>query len=239
MITTDMSLGQIVDRIPAGARILQESGLDFCCGGQQTLGDACSEHGVSSETVIAALEGLGDTGAADWTSYGPSELVDHVVSTHHEYLRRQFDFLVPLAQKVATVHGERHPELAEVYSDVRELADDLLPHMQKEEQVLFPMIVSLAETGSLPPAGPPHLDMPISVMVLEHDACGELLRKMRSDSRDFAVPADGCASYQALYAGLEELEADTHLHIHKENNILFPMVLELEQESAVADGVAR
>nr|HNN40120.1 DUF542 domain-containing protein [Microthrixaceae bacterium] len=139
MITTDMSLGQIVDRIPAGARILQESGLDFCCGGQQTLGDACSEHGVSSETVIAALEGLGDTGAADWTSYGPSELVDHVVSTHHEYLRRQFDFLVPLAQKVATVHGERHPELADVYADVRELADDLLPHMQKEEQVLFPM----------------------------------------------------------------------------------------------------
>src|SRR5690606_29560984 len=120
-----------------------------------------------------------------------------------------------------------------------ELADDLLPHMQKEEQVLFPMIVSLAETGSLPPVGPPHLEMPISVMVLEHDACGELLRKMRSDSRDFAVPADGCASYQALYAGLEELEADTHLHIHKENNILFPMVLELEQESAVADGVAR
>ena len=73
----------------------------------------------------------------------------------------------------------------------------------------------------------------------EHDACGERLRKMRSDSRNFDVPADGCASYQALYAGLEELEADTHLHIHKENNILFPMVLELEQESAVADGVAR
>jgi regulator of cell morphogenesis and NO signaling len=163
----------------------------------------------------------------------PAALVDHLESTHHAYLRVALPRLCALADKVASVHGERHPELSEVARLVVELRADLEPHLLKEERVLFPMVRELAGAAVAPEFHCGTLANPIRVMSQEHDAVGELLALLRATTGDYAVPADGCASYAALYTGLAELEADTHLHVHKENNVLFPAVL--AGEAALVD----
>ena len=131
--------------------------------------------------------------------------------------------ILNLADKVAGVHGGRHPELAEVRDLVVALRDDLLPHMDKEELVLFPAIRRLAAGDRTLPFGA--IGNPIRVMVAEHEAAGDLLARLRRITAGYESPADGCASYRALYARLAHLEADTHLHIHTEQNVLFPLVL--------------
>jgi regulator of cell morphogenesis and NO signaling len=164
---------------------------------------------------------------------GPAELVDHIESTHHRYLHEELPRLAALTQKVVGVHGGRHPELREVEATYAELQADLEPHLMKEERVLFPMIRELAESRTLPSFHCGSISNPISMMLLEHDRAGELLAALRELTDGYQPPADGCASYRALYTGLEELEADTHLHVHKENNILFPAVVALEDELSV------
>ena len=231
-VDPDMSLGELVNRRPSAAAVLQDFGLDFCCGGSQPLGAACAELGVDPEAVAAALGAVAPVPVPDWVAMGPAELVDHLEATHHAYLHRELPRLDAFAEKVAAVHGGRHPELLDVLADLRELTDDLVPHLAKEERVLFPRISDLAAGRSSTVGGPPSLAAPISVMLREHDRAGELLGILRARTDAFAVPDDGCATYRALYDGLRELEADTHLHVHKENNLLFPAVLELEARVA-------
>lgn len=225
-ITGDQTLGDIVNRRPDSARVLSNFGLDFCCGGMRTLDTAAAEAGLDPERVIAALHDVAPQSVAEWVSMNPLELVDHIESTHHEYLHSTLGYLESLAQKVFSVHGDHHPELAGVSEDVSALRADLEPHLLKEEQILFPMIRRIVR-GESSPSGLPPVHAPISVMTAEHEATGDLLDKLRTDSGGFLVPADGCASYRALYEGLERLDADTRLHVHKENNVLFPAVLRL------------
>ncbi len=221
-------LADIVTARPSSAAVLQYFGLDYCCGGQRTLQEAALADGVDVDSVLAALSALDAVPSApvesDWASMGPAELVDHLEAVHHAYLHQELPRLDALAEKVATVHGERHPELLAVRADVRALVDDLDPHLAKEERVLFPLIRELAAAVSAGGTPSSPLTAPIQVMRMEHDHTGELLAKLRTDSLDFALPDDACGSYQALYKGLVELEADTHLHVHKENNVLFPAV---------------
>lgn len=132
-----------------------------------------------------------------------------------------------LADKVLSVHGERHPELAEVRSLVRELRADLEPHLAKEERVLFPAIHELAGGRHNFPVA--RISEPIRMMLREHDRAGELLASLRATTTGYAVPDDACASYRSLYERLEALETDTHLHVHKENHTLFPAVLRLAE----------
>ncbi|HPU38222.1 MAG TPA: iron-sulfur cluster repair di-iron protein [Microthrixaceae bacterium] len=226
-ITTDATLASIVDANPDAARILEHHQLDYCCGGQQTLGQACDEHQIDPAAIIAELDAV-PPAAADWTTMGPAELVDHLESTHHRYLHEELPRLAALARKVAEVHGERHEELHRVESTFTELKDDLEPHLMKEERVLFPMIRELANATTTPEFHCGSIDNPIRMMRFEHDRAGELLVELRDASNGFQSPDDACGSYQALYRGLEELEADTHLHVHKENNVLFPAVEALE-----------
>ncbi len=233
-IDMDLPLGEVVNRVPGSARVLDSFGLDYCCGGRRSLQDACAERSVDAAVVLDALSGIGVAESPDWVSMGPAELVDHLEATHHAYLHSELTRLDALAEKVASVHGERHPELLEVLADFRDLRDDLEPHLLKEERMLFPMIRELARSDEPPTFHCGSLQNPISVMLREHDDAGALLTQLRDDSRDFVVPADGCASYHALYEGLEELEVDTHLHVHKENNLLFPAVVALEDRSTHA-----
>jgi len=223
-------LGQIVTDLPGSARVLERHGLDYCCGGGASLADACAEAGVDASEVVAELEGLQPAPAPDWATMGPSELVDHVVAQHHVHLREELPRLSALATKVASVHGDRHPELAEVRQTFELVKADLIPHMVKEERVLFPAVKELESAATMPwfPFG--STAGPISIMLREHDTVGELLERLRQLTGGYRPPADGCASYAALYEGLEELERDTHLHVHKENNLLFPAVERLEQQ---------
>ncbi|MFN7148185.1 MAG: iron-sulfur cluster repair di-iron protein [Microthrixaceae bacterium] len=227
-IDPELTLGALVNQQPGSARVLESFGLDYCCGGRQSLLDACRTRGVAVEDVAAALDHIGPEISPDWVAMTPAALVDHLESTHHRYLHAELPRLDALAEKVAAAHGGRHPELLDVLADVKDLRDDLEPHLFKEEKVLFPMIRELCAADAAVTFHCGTLGNPISMMLIEHDRAGSLLEQLRERTDGYAVPADGCASYQALYDGLAELETDTHLHVHKENNLLFPAVLELE-----------
>ena len=229
-IDPSITLAELVTQRPALARELERRSLDYCCGGQRTLAEACSRQGLDVEETATALTAVHGGEVASWATFGPVELVDHLQATHHVYLHDELPRLTALADKVAGVHGDRHPELAEVQRLSVELRDELEPHLAREEQVLFPMIRELAAADTAPTFHCGTLRNPISVMLREHDRAGELLAQLRAVTHGYVIPEDACASYTALYAGLEELEADTHLHVHKENNLLFPAVIALEAE---------
>ena len=234
--SADTSLGDLVTAAPGAALVLERFGLDFCCGGGERLGDACAAHGVDPDAVLAALATVPAQARPDWATMGPAALVDHLEATHHAYLHGTLAPLAALADKVAGVHGPRHPELGDVREAFLALRAELEPHLAKEERVLFPMIRELAAAAGgadVPPVF--HcgsLRNPISVMLVEHDRAGDLLARLRALTDGYTCPPDGCASYRAFYEGLADLEADTHLHVHKENNLLFPAVVALEQRIA-------
>lgn len=204
------------------------------------LGDACIEVGLDPTTTVAELSELSalDTAspAAEWTTMDTVELVDHIESTHHRFLWDELPRVTALMDKIVSVHGERHPELSAVAACFAEVRADLEPHLTKEEQVLFPMIRELATSTDVPEFHCGSLQNPISVMLREHDAVGDLLVELRRLTDGFRTPADGCATYAACFAGLEEIEADTHLHVHKENNVLFPMVVQMESARTLGVG---
>lgn len=227
-MSTTTTLATIVDANPAAARIFERHKLDYCCGGRRTLDDACTELGIDPTSVLAELDAEATTMPADWTGLGVAELVDHIEGTHHRYLHEELPRLHALTEKVVGVHAGRHPELTEVGEAYSALRADLEPHLMKEEQVLFPMIRELAVATEEPTFHCGSIANPIKMMMLEHDQAGELLARLRRLTSDYTVPDDACASYTALYTGYAELEADTHLHVHKENNVLFPAVLAIE-----------
>ncbi|MDP2292401.1 MAG: iron-sulfur cluster repair di-iron protein [Actinomycetota bacterium] len=239
MVTIDVSttLAAAVDACPALAREFERRGLDYCCGGSRTLGEACEELGLDPVATIADMSSAtAMPGAAEWTSMSADELVDHLEATHHRYLWDEMPRVAALVEKILGVHGERHPELNDVAECFGRVCADLGPHMLKEERMLFPMIRELATSAEAPSFHCGSLRNPISVMLSEHDAVGDLLARLRQLTDGYTPPADGCGSYVACYAALAELEADTHLHIHKENNVLFPLVVRLEAErSAMVD----
>jgi len=232
-ITEQSTLADIINVAPGSARVLEGYDLDYCCHGQRPLSEACDEAGIDPTAVLDSLDALTiDSGEApDWLAMSAGELATHVESVHHTYLHGEMPRIDALAAKVAEVHGERHPELIEVRDTYLEIQADLVPHLEKEEQVLFPMIRELDDAESSDAVQGRSLKGPISVMLAEHDTVGELLAKLRRLTSGYETPADGCASYKALYDGLAEIEADTHLHIHKENNVLFPKVLGLESQA--------
>jgi regulator of cell morphogenesis and NO signaling len=228
------TLGELVTEHPHLARAFDGLGLDYCCGGGRSLDEACAAAGLDPDALqlSATNTGTDDVPAWEWVSLDLAELTVHLEATHHAYLHRELPRLAALADKVLGVHGDRHPELAEVRASLAELRDDLDPHLQREERVLFPMIRALTKAEIRPTSS---VRTPIAVLCAEHDRAGELLQALRTQTRGFLTPSDGCASYRAFYDGLAELEADLHLHVHKENNRLFPEAIELEARSIETD----
>ena len=228
---------EIALRRPGAARIFEALRIDYCCGGGQSLAEACEKAGVTLSEVVARLERAPkEPTSSSWDDRTMSELIDHILSTHHEHDRRELDRLRALSTKVAAVHGAGHPELARVRSLVLALAQDLEPHMMKEEQVLFPYVreldASLRGKGPRPEAFFGTVANPIAMMNQEHEQVGALLRDLRATTSDYALPADACPSYTALYRALEEFERELHTHIHLENNVLFPRAVLSEQRAA-------
>lgn len=228
MIDPSRTLGELVLVSPSLAAEFDQLGLDDCCGGNHSLAQVCERAGLDVSDVVARLSIVPPRAPAPWASLGPAELVDHIEATHHAYLWQELPRLTELADKVARVHGHRHPELADVVAVVGQLRADLEPHLLEEERVLFPRIRQLVAVVGTPTFECGDLRNPISVMLTEHERVGTLLTRTREVTGDFTVPPDGCASYAALYHGLSRVETDTHLHVHKENNLLFPAVVDLE-----------
>jgi regulator of cell morphogenesis and NO signaling len=216
----------VASSVPSSLRIFERHGIDYCCGGKTALGTACRARGVSFHALAHAIEESAAAApppmARDWPREPLARLADHIVATHHYWLREELPRLTALADKVCDAHAARAPFLRRLSAIVADLAADLELHMQKEELVLFPAIASLERGG--PADG---ISGPVAVMEDDHDHAGALLAELRELTGDYVVPAWGCRSVQALYQGLRELEADMHVHVHLENNVLFPRALAL------------
>jgi len=216
------SVGEFVTDNALCARTFEDLSIDFCCGGDSTLEKACQEKGLGPEEVLSQLKLLGTPVAdqdTDLDQLTPAQLTLHIESKHHEYLKKILPRISDLLDKVLSAHGERHLELKVLKTTFTHLREDLKPHLLKEERVLFPLIRKLEsqELGTNMQA----IAGPIQVMLMEHDQVGGLLKEIRELTNGFEAPDDGCQSFQLLYKELKFLEADTHLHIHKENNVLF------------------
>ena len=233
VFTEHTTLAEIVTARPSLARVLETQGLDYCCGGAATLAESCRANDLAVDEVLVELAAFPvDETSPSWAAMDVAELVDHLEATHHQYLWTELPRLSALADKVVSVHAVRHPGLVDIAACVATIRADLEPHLTKEERVLFPMVRELAAAETAPTFHCGSLANPISVMLAEHDTVGELLAELRELTNTYQAPADGCASYASLFSGLAELEADTHLHVHKENNVLFPAVVALEQSVA-------
>lgn len=235
---TTRTIREIAIDSPATTRVFESHHIDYCCGGRVNFVDACQKAGADPDIVRRDLEAILDTDASgkpDVSANTLSELIDHILDAHHRFTYNELDRLPPLMEKVNQVHGDVHPELAKMSDLLDSMRNDLLPHMYKEEQVLFPYIKDLeyAKLNGLTPRYPPFgtVQHPIRMMMSEHDTVGDLLKEMRSTSGNFAVPVGACPSYQGLLSRLEALEHDLHQHIHLENNVLFPRAAEMEADA--------
>ncbi|HZS08021.1 MAG TPA: iron-sulfur cluster repair di-iron protein [Blastocatellia bacterium] len=223
--------------MPDATRVFEKLGIDYCCGGNRTLEDACRVADIPVEEAVRSLEGARLTGATeppptDWRQESLTALATHIVDEHHQFTRHELSRLDRLLKKVCAVHGGNHPELLRLREIFERLNDELTTHMLKEEQVLFPWVAKMEDAVNAGlPVPPPFFKTvrnPVRMMMSEHDLAGGMLVEMRLVTGDYNVPPDGCFSYHTLYQALAALEADLHEHIHLENNILFPRAVELE-----------
>ena len=235
---THTNVKDIVMAEPRAKRVFEDAGVDFCCGGGKSLHDACLEAGAPAEEILERLRESSEAAPpedAGWASAPLGELTRHIREQHHRYVREASKRLRALAEKVRGKHGENHRELAEIEQLFLEVAGEMSMHMQKEEMILFPYIEAIEQAAkggvTLEPPFFQTVQNPIHLMMKEHDAAGDLLKRIRKASWDYAAPADGCTSYQTLYQELREFEADLHEHVHLENNILFPRAMELEAKA--------
>lgn len=228
--------------IPNATRVFEQLKIDYCCGGNTPLKEACGQKGLNVEEVLQLLGEAGpaevSSEAADAPSLPLAQLINLILEKHHVFTRNELNRLTALLEKVCSVHGMNHPELLHIQSQFLNLRAELESHMMKEERILFPYITRLEgaviEHRPAPFAPFGEVRNPIEAMMREHDAAGDILKSIRELSNDFATPQDGCLSYHTLYNALEELEKDLHQHIHLENNILFPRSLEIEAKTVPA-----
>jgi regulator of cell morphogenesis and NO signaling len=228
------TIGELALQVPNAISVLEKWQIDYCCRGGRSVVEACETAGVPVDKLLTAIyDARGTADASELQQKSLAEIQEYIINTHHVYTRQALETVRLLSEKVATRHGERHPEMIEVRSIVGQLCDDLLPHMLKEEQVLFPFIDQL-ETASLNGDEAPvpffgTVKNPIRMMMAEHDAAGDLLVLLRAVTFEYKLPDDACLSFRALYERLAELEEDLHRHIHLENNLLFPRAAALEE----------
>ncbi len=240
--TGTKTIREIALETPETTRVFEEFKIDYCCGGKKSIEEACAEAGIDPSVVAARIESaISDhsdrDNAGDVEKQSASKLIDYILAKHHIYTVEEIERLTPLMEKVCSKHGQQHPDLFELQTVFLALADSLIPHMKKEEMVLFPYIQSLESISSGPGVtDPPHfgtVENPIRMMMVDHEADGMRLRQMRETSNDYTLPDGACPSFTALYAGLEDLEKDLHRHIHLENNVLFPAAVNLERNALV------
>ncbi len=228
------TVGDVVAADFRAAAVFEQFGIDFCCAGRRTLDDACRAAAADPDAVVQALDALPpavdtDDDAARWPV---PRLIDFIVSTHHAYVRSAMPTITRHLAKLLEIHGSRHPELSRVAAYFDQVVADLGQHMLKEEQVLFPYVRDLAESGdncgrTQSPFGT--VANPIRMMEREHQEVGDALRIVRELTRGYVAPDDGCATYAITMAELQQFERDLHRHVHLENNVLFPAAMRIEQ----------
>ncbi len=232
------SVGQWVTQHPQTARVLETHQIDYCCGGGVSLAEACEKKQIDSQELVERLNRSIDDdddnesdSRENWTEASLTDLCDHIQATHHVYMREELPRLTLLIDKVVSAHGANHPELTDLQKAFRSLQEELTPHMFKEEQILFPAIRQMEQSTAAPMFPFGTISNPIGAMEHEHASAGVALARIRKLTDQYRVPEDACNTYHVMLDSLAHLEEDLHLHIHKENNILFPRAQRLEHSS--------
>lgn len=236
-ILEDTIVKDVVKKNFKTAKVFQAHNIDYCCGGNKAITDACKEKGVSQDQLISQLNNILSQTDAD-TEYinnlSLAELSDHIVKKHHAYVRDHIPFLEKNLEKIVRVHGSNHPELAEIQRLFHISAGELTMHMQKEELMLFPYIKRLEtaknSNSEIPKAPFGSVANPINMMMADHENEGGRFSEISNLSGNYAPPDDACTTYEVTFKHLQEFEQDLHRHIHLENNILFPEALAMEQQ---------
>lgn len=229
MIELDSTLADIVTSFPSTATVFDRLKVDYCCHGAMTLKEACLTLGLDPQSVRDEILRVGAVSVPEgWSKLGPEALVLHIKSKHHSYLKRELPRLSTLAVKVQRLEGKDRPELAAICSCLKELEKEFDAHLANEEGGLFVQVKSLTAPNSAISATMGTLQLALSEMEEDHEKVMTLLEHLRAQTNDFNPPGESSDDLRALFSGLAELEADTHLHIHKENNVLAPRAIELE-----------
>ena len=230
-------IGEFVAEDFRTAAVFSKYKIDFCCNGNRSVNEACEKKGIDSNALLDELQNvlnLKRGESIDYKSWPLDLLTDYIQKKHHRYVEEKIPVLRQFLDKLCRVHGERHPELFEINELFSASADELISHMKKEEVILFPfvkkMISATINHSVIETPGFGTVENPISIMMQEHDNEGERFRLIAKLTNNYNPPADACNTYKVTFAMLEEFEKDLHLHIHLENNILFPKALKLEQQ---------
>lgn len=234
---TQKQIGQFVAEDFRTAAVFNNYGIDFCCRGQRTVEEVCEKNSIDANELLDKLDAVINSKtdqSIDYKSWPLDLLVDYIEKKHHRYVEAKIPVLLQFLDKLCKVHGERHPELFEINELFTASAGELAAHMKKEELVLFPfvkkMISATLNTGAVEAPHFGTVENPIGMMMQEHDNEGVRFRKIAELSNNYNSPADACNTYKVTFAMLDEFEKDLHLHIHLENNILFPKAIKLEQQ---------
>lgn len=227
---TEPTIGEIVADDFRAASLFKKEGIDFCCGGNKSLSQACAEKGVDPVEFERKLFTLTETpvsGNQNFKEWKLDFLSDYIVNTHHVYVLKTLPELLFYTQKIATVHGEHHPELIEVARLFSRINEELLQHLKNEEEVLFPAIKEALSTNSS--EAKKLIITEIERMQGEHEFAGGAMDQINEMTQNYRVPDDGCNTYRVSFKLLEQFEDDLHVHVHLENNILYPKALKLAE----------
>ncbi len=224
--TKKLTIGEIVTNDFRAANIFTEAGIDFCCGGNKTLGEACNEKGINPshiEESLGKLELTPNSEGNNFKDWDLDLLCDYIEKKHHRYVKKALPDLVHYTQKIASVHGANHPELAEIADLFGQINTELLQHLKNEEEVLFPAIKEVITNENSKALAT--IKSEIERMTKEHEFAGGAMDKINVLSKGYKVPADGCNTYNVTYNLLHQFEDDLHIHVHLENNILYPKAI--------------
>lgn len=225
----DSRLGDIVAADFRSAAVFDAHDIDYCCGGAVTLGQVCARKGLDSEAMIGEIEAATAAPLArgeNYAAWEPGFLADYIVNVHHSWLRENDPGIVAYTAKIASVHGERHPELGEIAEIFAKIAVDMEAHLREEEEIFFPALKRVQAAGA---AGTPvaaadraTLEKALESLGSDHEEIGDATHRIRALSKAYALPSDACSSYAVTYGKLAEFEEELHKHVHLENNLLFP-----------------
>ncbi len=224
----NLSVGEIVANDFRTSTVFKKAGIDFCCGGKQSFSDACTVNGINSielENEILKITEEPVNEFMNFKNWDPVFLSEYIVNTHHKFVLKNLPDLVFYTQKIASVHGDHHPELIEVADLFVKINTELLQHLKNEEEVLFPAIKEVLNTNSA--TAKKTIVSEITRMAGEHEFAGGAMDEINRITKGYQVPADGCNTYRVAFKMLEQFEDDLHTHVHLENNILYPKALQL------------
>lgn len=227
-MTAETTVGEIVRAVPNRSRIFENLGIDYCCGGKKPLAEVCRAKGLDPATVVAMLSALDES--TDSTLTNPeamtlAELCDHIEQVHHGYLREELPRLDFMTRKVAAVHGDHEPRLLEVRRVFESFNAEIASHTKEEDESIFPAIRRLESANGDKAAVASSLKDSFAKLETEHESAGSALASFKELTDDYTPPDWACNTFRALYDGLAKLEKNTHQHVHKENNVLFPRAL--------------